>query len=97
MIITEKAAEEILNIMKRVGMSPDDYFLNFAKSNNGEDCGMGFVKKDTWEFNNPEWFHGLGVVVKHDINMSDIVIDVMEVDGRVGIIFSDVDASLESV
>jgi len=79
MKITKSAVDQILETMDIMGMDPKEYFLLFSESNQG-DCAIGFTKEGQ-----PEIHDGLGVVCS--IDMSNVTVDLIEVDGKKGLTF----------
>ena len=86
MKITESATQAILNVMIASGLEPDVYSLHFCNpENNNEGVAFNFVED---EIGNIHQFGNLKVITALDVNMDEVVIDLREVDGRVGLIFT---------
>jgi len=79
MKVTEEAAKQVLEVMDIMGMDPHEYSLLFSESDHGH-CAIGFTREGE-----PEVFHGLGVVCS--IDMSGIIVDLIEIEGKQGLTF----------
>lgn len=83
MNITENASNAILSAMQKTGLDPSLYHLYFC--DHGEGMAFNFVKD---EIGKRLEFNGLKVIVALDVDTEGLTIDLREVDGRAGLIFT---------
>lgn len=84
MRITEPAATVILQTMSKEGLDIDKFAVSLEFVNGS----IGFSFRDD-KFGKEYNFHGLRVLVEERINTDDMVIDLSEVQGKIGLIFTE--------
>ena len=85
MIITDKARDSIIQIMKKQDLDPRIFFLYFCIPDGQEGCAINFTKDE--EIGKQYQFGELKVTVALEINSDELMIDLSEVENRVGLIF----------
>lgn len=83
MIITESAANAILNVMKKNELDPKLFLLQFDRLKNGA-LGFTFSMEN---MHKSREFHGLKILLQPEVNMDGVTVDFGEINGRKGIIF----------
>ena len=85
MKITNDAIRAILYTMTKSGLDPAEFSLYFCNPGGNEGMAFNFVKD---EIGTVHQFDDLKVIIALDVNMDEVVIDLRQVDGRVGLIFT---------
>jgi len=83
MKLTEPAVETILNAMRSKDLDPSQFSLELRILDNGA-MGMGFSKDAQGKTSQ---LGDLTVVVDDVIDSDGVVIDLAEVDGKMGLVF----------
>jgi len=84
MKITEPAATAILKTMSKEGLDVHEFAVSLEFVNNG----VGFSFRND-KFGKEFIFHGLRVLVEDRIETDGMVIDLSEVNGKIGLIFTE--------
>jgi len=86
MRITEDATEAILGVMKNNQLDPQKYSMYFCNPpGGGEGLAFNFVEN---EIGKHLKFGDLNVILALDVDMEGVVVDLREVDGRTGLVFT---------
>lgn len=90
MIVTEKARDTILSIMRTQGLDPDRHFLYLSPPESGrEGCALTFAQSR--EIGKQYKFGDLQVVAALEIDQN-LIMDIQEVNGRKGLVFKEGEA-----
>lgn len=82
MKITEAAAHAILQVMIKKGLNPKTTFLEIGVFEGN--LGLGFTRERMGRLVH---FGPLGVVIASNVDTTGVVVDLVEHDGRKGLIF----------
>lgn len=86
MRITDSAAQAILQVMLKKGLDPKNSYLEIGLFEGN--LGLGFTRD---RFGKLLQFGLLGVVVSQSVDVTGVVIDFGEINGRKGLVFLEED------
>lgn len=85
MKITDAARVVILETMEKHGLDPKVFSFLLRTAEKDGSCAFAFTRVP--EFGKKFQFEELNVIVAFDLDVTNLIIDCLEVDGRTGLVF----------